>query len=219
MEPHRPHGNPCRLPCCHRRLPFSPQMSTFYDGPSTELQPPALQRSSRLMNHSVGQSLTHSLIPSESPACLARLLAISQLLPAWPIFHQLEERKEPSNSLTPATAPCCTYNNTVPHRTVLLQQCIVPQNRSGSSKGPPFTVFHRHGNTVWNSHRCPGTLSNSGFTRPAPPSSPTGNKRLPSNSPASQLDLTSNREHRSIVTLTALPKQAHGLEPKARGAV
>lgn len=74
---HPPHGTPCRPSCCHKRLPFSVEISTFYDGPSTELQPPALQRSSRLMNHSVGQSINHSHLFRQSPACLVGLCWLS----------------------------------------------------------------------------------------------------------------------------------------------
>lgn len=67
-NPSTPHGNPCPPSCCHKRLPSSVEISTFYDGPSTELQPPALQRSSRLMNHSVGQSITLTYSVSLLPA-------------------------------------------------------------------------------------------------------------------------------------------------------
>lgn len=59
----------------------------------------SLQRFNRLMDQPI-QSVNHSLIPSvwlpALPACPPGLLAISELLPARPNFHQLEERKEPS---------------------------------------------------------------------------------------------------------------------------
>lgn len=66
------------------------------------------------MNQTI-QSVNHSLIPSVGlPTCLPSLLAISQLLPAWPNSHQLEERKEPS--ILPAHN--CHGNSTVPYDTV-----------------------------------------------------------------------------------------------------
>lgn len=141
-------------------------------GTSTELQPPALEPSGG-PDHSASQSLTYSVCLA---VCWLSAGCQVSLLPARPNLHELEKRKERAKLPVWVTRPHLPQRErcarTTPHNTV---QCF-PQrycHRSdSSSKGPHQQRGLELSSLSW-------TLSNSGITRPASPtSSSTGSKAL-----------------------------------------